>query len=104
MRRYIPRPYAGNATLFRAGDGSDYPEPMLGWEGLINGNLDVQQVSGDHDTILQEPHIGLLARLLEGCLENPPCWEQGPAINMDVNAAGGGRTAPWSAAMELGKP
>jgi amino acid adenylation domain-containing protein len=104
MRRYIPRPYAGNATLFRAGDGSDYPEPMLGWEGLIGDHLDIQQVSGDHDTILQEPHIGMLARLLEGCLENPPRWEQGPAMNVDMNAASGGRTAPWTPAMELGKP
>jgi amino acid adenylation domain-containing protein len=72
IRRYIPRPYHGNATLFRAGDGSHYPESKLGWEGLIEGDLDVQQVSGDHDTILQEPHIGMLARLLEGCLEQAP--------------------------------
>jgi amino acid adenylation domain-containing protein len=72
MRRYLPRPYEGDATLFRAGDGSDYPDPKLGWEVLIQGRLDIQQVSGDHDSILQEPHIGMLARLLEGCLENMP--------------------------------
>lgn len=72
MRRYVPHPYQGNATLFRSGDGSDYQDPKLGWEGLIEGHLDIQQVSGDHDTILQEPHIGMLARLLEGCLEQAP--------------------------------
>ncbi len=70
LRRYVPRPYPGSATLFRAGDGSDYPEPKLGWEGLIGGCLYIQEVSGDHDTILQEPHIGMLARRLEGCLES----------------------------------
>jgi len=100
MRRYIPRPYAGDATLFRAGDGSDYPDPMLGWEGLIQGHLDIQQVSGDHDTILQEPHIGMLARLLEGCLENPSRWDQGPARNVDTNSGG----SQWTPAVELGKP
>ncbi len=72
MRRYVPHPYQGSATLFRSADGSDYQDPKLGWEGLIEGHLDIQQVSGDHDTILQEPHIGMLARLLEGCLEQAP--------------------------------
>jgi thioesterase domain-containing protein len=103
MRRYVPRPYPGDATLFRAGDGSDYPEPKLGWEGLIGGHLDIQQVSGDHDTILQEPHIGMLARLLEGCLENPPrreVQEPGSAKNAD----NGGRIVHLTPAIELGKP
>jgi amino acid adenylation domain-containing protein len=99
IRRYVPRPYQGDATLFRAGDGSDYPEPKLGWEGLIGGHLDIQQVSGDHDTILQEPHIGMLARLLEGCLESPPRREQNSAVTADA----GDRIARLTPVMDLGK-
>ena len=68
-KRYVPQPYAGNATLFRAGDGAEYLDPKLGWNGIILGHLDIQEVSGDHDTILQEPHIKMLAGLLEQCLE-----------------------------------
>ena len=69
FKRYEPKPYFGNATLFRAGDGAEYLDPMLGWRGIIRGRLDIKEVSGDHDTILQEPDIGMLARLLETCLE-----------------------------------
>ena len=69
FKRYQPQPYFGDATLFRAGDGAEYLDPELGWTGIIRGRLDIQEVSGDHDTILQEPHIGMLARLLENCLE-----------------------------------
>ncbi len=67
MRRYVPPPFDGNATLFRA--GHDYPDPQLGWGSVIRGRLDIQVTSGDHDTILHEPHIGMLARLLEQSLE-----------------------------------
>ena len=69
FKRYVPRPYNGNATLFRAGDGAEYLDPNLGWDGIIRGRLEIREVTGDHDTILQEPHIGMLARLLEQCLE-----------------------------------
>jgi amino acid adenylation domain-containing protein len=103
LRRYVPRPYAGNATLFRAGDGSHYPEPQLGWEGLIEGRLDIQEVSGDHDTILHEPHIGMLARRLEDYLENAPprdVQRSGAIVTSDNNQ----RIAQLTPAIELGKP
>ena len=69
FKRYEPKAYYGDATLFRAGDGTEYLDPNLGWNGIIRGRLDICEVSGDHDTILQEPHIGMLAHLLEHCLE-----------------------------------
>jgi hypothetical protein len=46
----------------------------------------------------------MLARLLEGCLENPPRWEQGPAMDVDMNADTAGRVSSWTPAIELGKP
>ena len=69
FKRYVPQPYFGDATLFRAGAGTEYLDPNLGWGPIIGGHLDIQEVTGDHDTILQEPHIGMLARLLEASLE-----------------------------------
>ena len=75
LRRSTAAPYHGDAILFRAGDASDYLDPQLGWGNLIRGRLDIQQVSGGHDTILREPNIGLLAgmlaRLLEACTAVP---------------------------------
>jgi len=68
FKRYVPQPFYGRATLFRAGDGAEYLDPKLGWAGFIRGYLDIQEVTGDHNTILQEPHIGMLAGLLETCL------------------------------------
>ena len=68
FKRYVPLPYCGDATLFRTGDGTGYRDPNLGWGPIIGGHLDIQEVTGDHDTILQEPHIGMLARLLETSL------------------------------------
>ena len=70
LRNYKPEPYQGNAILFRAKDELvSYPDPTLGWGGLVHGKLDIREVSGDHDSILYEPHIGTLARVLNSCLQ-----------------------------------
>jgi amino acid adenylation domain-containing protein len=69
LRNYVPAPYEGDATLFRAKDEfvSD-SDPTLGWGRLVQGRLEIREISGDHDTILYEPHIGMLARVLDSCL------------------------------------
>ncbi|MDQ2900574.1 MAG: thioesterase domain-containing protein, partial [Acidobacteriota bacterium] len=68
---YIPQPYPGKAVLFRAKHQAGFysEDPLLGWGKWIAGGLEIRGVSGDHDTILQEPHIGVLARELNACLE-----------------------------------
>lgn len=71
LRTYTPTPLKCNAILFRAEDELlRLPDPSLGWSRLIDGQVDIQLVSGDHDTILQEPHIGRLARLLDSFLRD----------------------------------
>jgi thioesterase domain-containing protein len=70
LRRYVPQPYLGNAILFRAKDElAQYVNPNLGWDKFVLGRLQVREVSGDHDTLMQEPHIGMLARMLASILE-----------------------------------
>ncbi|MGI8990877.1 MAG: non-ribosomal peptide synthetase [Bryobacteraceae bacterium] len=68
---YVPRPYPDKAVLFRAKDQAGFysEDPLLGWGKWIAGGLEIRGVSGDHDTILHEPHIGVLARELNACLE-----------------------------------
>jgi thioesterase domain-containing protein len=69
LRNYTPAPYEGDATLFRAKDELiSFPDPTLGWGRLVRGHLEIREISGDHDTILYEPHIGMLARVLDSCL------------------------------------
>ncbi|MGA2183680.1 MAG: amino acid adenylation domain-containing protein [Bryobacteraceae bacterium] len=69
LRNYVPAPYEGDATLFRAKDELvSNSDPTLGWGTLIQGRLEIREISGDHDTILYEPHIGMLARVLDSCL------------------------------------
>jgi amino acid adenylation domain-containing protein len=70
LRNYVPQTYDGDATLFRAKDElSSHADPTLGWGKLIKGRLEIIEISGDHDTILHEPHIGMLARVLNSYLD-----------------------------------
>ena len=70
LRRYVPKPYGGRGILFRAKDELvRYPDPNLGWDQVVMGGIEVREVSGDHDTLMQEPHIGELATVLQVCLQ-----------------------------------
>jgi len=63
---YEPTPYAGVITLFR----SRLQSPFLalgremGWNRVARGGVDVQTVPGGHLSILDPPHVDVLARKL----------------------------------------
>jgi thioesterase domain-containing protein/acyl carrier protein len=66
MREYHPKPYPGRVTLFRARTrplfrlhGND-----LGWRKLAAGSLDVITVPGNHESMLEEPNVSVLAQSL----------------------------------------
>jgi thioesterase domain-containing protein/acyl carrier protein len=66
MRDYAPKVYPGRVTLFRARvrplfrlHGRD-----LGWGALAGGGLEVVAVPGNHDTMLKEPNVRVLAEAL----------------------------------------
>jgi len=86
MRTYTFQPYAGKLTLFRAtevpGKGWYYypsgmptpddwytKDPEYGWGDLAEGGLEAHDLPGNHSTILKEPHIEILSKTLEACLE-----------------------------------
>lgn len=61
-RNYRPRPYAGRVTLFRATETDHQePGPDLGWAALAQGGLEIVEVPGDHNTMLHDPHLAILA-------------------------------------------
>jgi thioesterase domain-containing protein len=71
-RNYQPQVYWGTASLFWTEYQNEYIEryPTLGWGDFVAGGLDVQPIPGNHDTMVQEPHVRVLAEKLRLCMEN----------------------------------
>lgn len=68
-KAYIPKPYPGRVTLFRAVDSYLAPgNPDMGWSNLAGGGLDLHYVPGGHSSMYDEPHAAVLAEKLKACL------------------------------------
>lgn len=81
---YVPQVYPGKLTLFRASEppaewnfnARDKPslddwyerDPSYGWGELAGGGIDIFDVPGDHNLMLKEPNIQILAAKLNSCL------------------------------------
>jgi thioesterase domain-containing protein/acyl carrier protein len=70
LRAYVPKVYPGRVTLFRA-----RTRPLLrmhgldlGWSKLAGGGLDIHVIPGNHETILKQPNVQVLAARLQSCL------------------------------------
>jgi thioesterase domain-containing protein/acyl carrier protein len=70
-KAYIPQPYRGRATLFRASEeaAADSQDLTLGWEELATEGVDLHWVPGNHQTMVAEPHVQVLAKQLRACLD-----------------------------------
>jgi aspartate racemase len=70
LEEYVPEVYPGRITLFRASNGSrrTCPDPDLAWGKLAAGGVEVHDVPGDHATMMEEPHVRILAEHLRACL------------------------------------
>jgi amino acid adenylation domain-containing protein len=69
-KEYQPQIFAGRATLF----WSEYQDwyikkhPTLGWGDLVTDGLDIQRIPGDHTSLMQEPHVRVLAEKLQSSI------------------------------------
>jgi thioesterase domain-containing protein len=68
---YVARPYPGRVTLLRP---SDAPLAVAtsrdrGW-GKLAAAVDVRFVPGQHHSMVKEPHVQMLARVLQECLDS----------------------------------
>ena len=72
-RHYVPNSYPGKATIFRARDCdqslSQQRLPDLGWRQFVQGGLEIYDIPGNHLTMLQEPHVKILAQQLDAYLK-----------------------------------
>jgi thioesterase domain-containing protein len=71
LREYTPKRYPGRVTLFRA-----QTRPLfrwhgldLGWAKIASGGLDIIAIPGNHETILKEPRVHVLALALKEHLQ-----------------------------------
>ncbi len=79
---YTHKPYPGVIDLFRPpmqarytlGEGRllnehrQYLDHANHWEQYVQGGINVHIVTGDHDSMVLEPHVRVLARELKACL------------------------------------
>ena len=70
VKNCVPRPYGGRATLFRSRRQRTFSshDPEMGWGQLSCGGLKIVVIPGDHDHLLNEPFVGVLATKLRACL------------------------------------
>lgn len=68
---YVPKPYLGKITCFRPCQKSvrDSNDPDGGWGKLADGELQIHDVPGDHNTFFFEPSVGVWAQQLKVDLE-----------------------------------
>lgn len=70
---YDPEPYAGDVILFRATQQPPgcYPDPTLGWQQIVTGELTIYDVPGIHgeSLVYKEKSIQALGKQLTLCLE-----------------------------------
>jgi len=70
LKRYAPQPYPSKITLFRAQekDPKQFHDDLLGWRYLAEGGIEIYDVPGHHLSLMLEPQVATLAKLLQVCL------------------------------------
>ncbi|MEA5503584.1 amino acid adenylation domain-containing protein [Halotia wernerae UHCC 0503] len=71
LRHYTPLLYPGQITLFCAQERTvdSATDPLLGWGELATGGVEVYTVPGSHFSMLRQPHVQVLAKQLNICLQ-----------------------------------
>jgi thioesterase domain-containing protein len=69
IKKYVPQIYDGIVTFFAAREEICPEENLTGWRLLARGGVQVVEVSGDHQTMIKEPHVRDLAQALERSIE-----------------------------------
>ena len=73
---YVPELYRGRVILFKT-EGR-YHANESGWENLIAGRVDIQELDTDHDNVFKEPYVQTFAKTLKALLfesqkDSPVC-------------------------------
>ena len=68
---YYPQPYNGKVTLFWCSEvpSRSYQDRRLGWSEVAGDGLEVHVIPGNHMTMVDHPHVAVMADKLRTCLE-----------------------------------
>jgi amino acid adenylation domain-containing protein len=71
MGAYQPKPYDGKIVQLMCGEASHraYEDRRLAWSSLMPGGFEVRIVPGNHLTMVEEPHVRVLAQELQDCFD-----------------------------------
>jgi acyl-CoA synthetase (AMP-forming)/AMP-acid ligase II/thioesterase domain-containing protein/acyl carrier protein len=75
LDKYIFQVYPGRMTLFRTEDENRYEaigekyDPQFGWGDIITGGIDINYIPGSHLSVMEEPHVQVIAEQLKLYLE-----------------------------------
>jgi thioesterase domain-containing protein len=67
---FVPPTFVGTITVFRVRKQAYWRvrDEQLGWGRWARDGVEVHVIPGRHDTILREPNVQVLAKLLDECL------------------------------------
>ncbi len=70
LQYLLKQPYDGKIDIFLAWDESreKIQDPLVGWHDLVKGGIAVHKINGDHNSVLQEPNLQMLAKEFKSCL------------------------------------
>jgi thioesterase domain-containing protein len=70
--QYEAKPFAGKVALFKANEVLDKrfssPDPSMGWGRGVPGNLQIHTTPGNHYSMIEQPHVQVLADQLQVCI------------------------------------
>jgi thioesterase domain-containing protein/acyl carrier protein len=75
FQAYEPEPFEGDMLVVRARTLPLFPfrvAPDMGWSRVVRGRIEVRDVKGSHETILQEPLVGGVAAVLRDAMDRVP--------------------------------
>ena len=93
-RRYVPRPYNGRIHLFWCSELAvrAYQDTRLSWADIAGDGLETHVVPGNHMSMVEEPHVQVLAAKLRRCLERTD-QRRGAAAGSETTIRDHGPTA-----------
>jgi hypothetical protein len=71
-RHWVPQPYGGRALLISGAEprAGFYPAPLMGWQGLLVGEVETLEVADRLNGLLAEPAVGTIAQHLTAAMVN----------------------------------
>ena len=76
---YKPQRYSGKLSVFYARENiiNVILNRTLGWKKFAVNGIETHEIPGDHHTMIQKPHVLILARKLTHCMNNAQEIETG---------------------------